>query len=212
MLQLGSVDGRELEELGQVERALHAVDLRLVRLEPALEPSDHLGGRGRAHLDPDDVTEATAAKLALHGLEEVGGVVGDLEVGVARHPEDRALDDLDAGEERGQEVGDDLLERDVQAAAAEVEEAREPLGDLHAREALLARLGILREDREREREPGDVGERLARADGERREHRVDLAVEAPLELRELLRPEILDAADRDSLGGERGTQLALPEP
>ena len=139
MLQLGPVDGRELEELGQVERALDAVDLRLVRLEAALEPGDHLGGGGRAHLDAHDVAEATSAKLALDGLEEVGGVVGDLEVGVARHAEDRALDDLDTGEERRQEVGDDLLERDVEAAAAEVEEAREALGDLHAREALLAR-------------------------------------------------------------------------
>ena len=35
-------------------------------------------------------------------------------------------------------MGDDLLERDVQAAAAELEEAREALGDLHASEALLA--------------------------------------------------------------------------
>ena len=212
VLQLRAVDARELQELGQVERALHAVDLRLVRLEPALEPRDHLGRRGRAHLDPDDVAEATSAKLALHGLEEVGRVVGDLEVGVARHPEDRALDDLDTGEERRQEVGDDLLERDVQAATAELEEAREALGDLHAREALLAHVGILREDREREREPRDVGERLAGADRERREHGIDLALEALLELRELLRPEILDAADRDPLSGERGTQLALPEP
>ena len=43
---------------------------------------------------------------------------------------------------------DDLLERDVETATAEVEEARKGFGDLHAREALLARVGILGEDRE----------------------------------------------------------------
>ena len=123
-LELGPVDLRELQQLGEVERALDAVDLSLVCAEAALEPRDHLGGRGRAHLDPHDVAEAPASQLRLDGLEEVVGVVGDLEVGVARHAEDRALDDVHAGEERRQEVGDDLLERDVQAASTDIEEAR----------------------------------------------------------------------------------------
>ena len=37
-------------------------------------------------------------------------------------------------------------------------------------------------------------------------------MEAALELLELLRAEILDPADRDSLGGERRAQIALPQP
>ena len=106
---------------------------------------------------------------------------------------------VDAREEGGEEVGDDLLERDVEAASAEVEEAWQALGDLDAREALFAGLGVLGEDREREREARDVRERLSRADREGREHGVDLAVEATLELLELLLPEILDAADDDAL-------------
>ncbi len=162
MLQLGAVEVSELEQLGEVERALDAVDLRLVRLEAALEPGDHLGRCRGAHLDPHDVAEATATELTLDRLEEVRCVVGDLEVGVARHPEHRTLDDLHAGEERGQEVGDDLLERNVQTATAECEEARQALGDLHAREALVARLRVLGEDREREREARDVRETAAR--------------------------------------------------
>ena len=96
-------------------------------------------------------------------------------------------------------------------SSAELEEPRETLGDLHAREALLAGLRVLGEDREREREAGDVWERLPRPDGERREHRVDLAVEALLELPELLRVEILDAADRDPLCLQGRAELALPE-
>ena len=109
-------------------------------------------------------------------------------------------------------MGDDLLERDVQAAAAEIEEARQCLGNLYPCEALVARLRVLREDREREREAGDVRERLARADRERRQHRVDLAMEATFELLELLRPEILDTADCDPFFGKRRAKLALPEP
>ena len=202
ILQLGAVERCELEELGEVERALDAIDLRLVRSEAALQARDHLGRRGRADLDADDVAEAAAAQLRLDGLEQVVGVVGDLEVGIARDPEHGTLDDLHTREERRKEVGDDLLERDVEPAT-EVEEAREALGDLHARETLLAGVGILGEDRKREREPRDVGEGLSRADRERREHRVDLAFEPTLELLQLLRAEVLDAADRDLLRGER---------
>ena len=98
-LQVRPVDGCQLEELREVERALDAVDLRLVGTEAALEAGHHLRRGGRAHLDAHDVAEAASAKLGLDGLEEVVGVVGDLEVGVARHPEHRALEDLDAGEE-----------------------------------------------------------------------------------------------------------------
>jgi hypothetical protein len=108
-------------------------------------------------------------------------------------------------------VGDDLLQRHIEAASSELEEARQPFGDLHSREPLLACLRMLGEDREGERQAGDVRERLSRPHRQRREHRIDLAMEAPLELGQLLLAEILDAADRDSLGGERGAQLALPE-
>ena len=64
---------------------------------------------------------------------------------------------------------------------------------------------------EAERQPRDVRERLARADGERRQHREDLAREHLLELGALRLGRILDAADEDPLGGERGTELVAPE-
>jgi hypothetical protein len=107
---------------------------------------------------------------------------------------------------------DDLLQRHVQATAAEFEKPRQALRDLDACEALLARVGVLREDRERERQARDVRERLARADRERCENGIDLALEALLELPELLLGEILDSPDGDSLGGEGGPQVSLPEP
>jgi hypothetical protein len=107
-------------------------------------------------------------------------------------------------------VGDDLLEGNVETAT-DVEEAGKPFGDLHAREPLLAGVGVLGEDGEREREPRDVRERLTGSDRERCEHGVDLALEPPLELLQLLRAEIFDAAHRDALRGQRGAELALPE-
>ena len=73
------------------------------------------------------------------------------------------LDDLHAGKERRQEVHQHLLERHVMAVAADREEARKPLGNLHAREALLAGLGIAGEHGEADRERRDVRERLPRA-------------------------------------------------
>ena len=39
-------------------------------------------------LEPHDLAEAPAAQLGLDGLQQVVGLVGDLEVGVARDAED----------------------------------------------------------------------------------------------------------------------------
>src|SRR5262245_26397498 len=131
-LQVRTVDRDELPELGQVEWALDPVDLRLVGTEPALQPGDHLRRGRRAHLDAHDVSEATPAELALDRLEQVVGVVRHLEVRVAGDAEYGTLDDVDAREEGREEVGNDLLERNVEAARPHVEEAREALRDLHA--------------------------------------------------------------------------------
>jgi hypothetical protein len=57
--------------------------------------------------------EPTAQQLLLERLDEVLGLVLlDLDVLVARHAEDVVLDDLHAGEEVLEVVGDEVLERD----------------------------------------------------------------------------------------------------
>ena len=211
VLQVRPVDRHELLELGEVEESVDAIDLRLVGLESALQARDHLGGRRRAHFDAHDVAEAPSAELALDRLEQVVGVVGDLEVGVARHTEDGPLEDLDAREERREEVRDDLFEWDIEAATAELEEARQSLRDLDAGEPRLTDVRVLGEDRQRERKSRDVRERLPRPDGKRRQDREDLAMEAPLELLEPLRLEVLDASDCDAFGLECRAELLLPE-
>ena len=118
------------------------VDLVVADAEAGLEAFDHrLRGR-RGDLEADGVAEAAAAQLELDRLEQVVGLVGDLEVGVTGDAEDSALGDLHLREEPGKEVRDHALEGYEQAALSHLDEARHPLRDLHAREALFARLGV----------------------------------------------------------------------
>ena len=106
---------------------------------------------------------------------------------------------------------DHLLERNEQAVSAEREKTRQPFGNLDAREPLFTRLRIRDEHGERQGEPRDVGKRLAGAYGERSEHGVDVALEALLELLQILLLAVLDAADHDALGCECGTEVTLPD-
>ena len=59
---------------------------------------------------------------------------------------------------------DHALERQEEPALADREEPRQQLGDLHAREALLAGVRVADEDAEAERQRRDVGKRLPRPD------------------------------------------------
>ena len=209
-LQLRPVERDELPEVGLVEEALERVDVVGPHAEPGDEPLAQRPGCRRRHLEADGVAEAAAAELRLDRLEQVVGVVRELEVGVAGDAEQRPLRDLHPGEELGEEVRDDRLEgHELLPGGHETVEA---LGHLHPREALLARVGVDREHAEREREPGDVGERLARPDGERGEHREDLALEVRLEPAELLVGAVLDRGDLDPRGGQRRSQISPPEP
>ncbi len=103
------------------------------------------------------------------------------------------------------------LERDQQAALADREEARQALGHLDPCEALLARLRVAHDDTEAEREARDVRERLPGPDRERGQHRVDLTREHRLELAQLVVGGVVDGADEDAFGGERGAELVAPE-
>ncbi len=91
------------------------------------------------------------------------------------------------------------------------DEPVEPFRHLDAGESLLGRVRVDGEHAQRERQPGDVREWLARADRERRQDRVDVARVHRLEALQLLRRALLDRDDLDTLGGERRLQLALPE-
>ncbi len=105
---------RELDDLP--ERAHVEQSRRRGRSPPPPSParptsSPRSGAEQRvAELDAHDLAEAPAAQLVLDGLQQVGGVVGDLEIGVAGDAEDVVVDDLHPREEHVEVVGDDVLE------------------------------------------------------------------------------------------------------
>ena len=203
VLQLGTVDDGDLAEVGEVELALDLVHLIGVDTEAGHQPVEHCTGRRGGDLQPDHVAETAPAEFQLDGFEEVVRVVRHFEVGVARHPERRALGDLHPREQRRQEVRDDALQRDESRLATHLDEPRQAFGHLHAGEALFSRDGVHRDYGERQGQPRDVRERLARTDAERREDGVDLTLVATGELLELLLAALLEAEDRDPFGLER---------
>ena len=69
-------------------------------------------------LEAHDLAEAPPAQLGLDRAQQVVGLVGDVEVGVARDAEEAVVDDLHAGEERVEVGRDELLERDERRALA----------------------------------------------------------------------------------------------
>ena len=76
-----------------------------------------------------------------------------------------------------------------EGVVADPHEARHHLArHLHARERLLAGDRVAQPDRDRQREVRDVGERAARADGERGQHREDLLGEEAVDALQLARP------------------------
>ena len=90
------------------------------------------------------------------------------------------LGHLHAGEQLRQVRGDEVLDRQegdrlvVRVVGGHPDQARHVVGHLDAREPLGAALGVAHGHGEVEREPGDVGERVRRVDGQRRQHREDL--------------------------------------
>ena len=102
------------------------------------------------------------AQHRLHRGEEVLGVVGQLEVGVARDAERVVREHLHPREQRVEMRGDDLFERDEARAPGQRDEAGEQRRDLDAGESLLAGRRMAHRDGEVEREVGDVRERDAR--------------------------------------------------
>ena len=210
-LELRTVEVDQLVEVREVEWAVDLVDLVGRRVESLAEPLEHAARRRARDLHPDDVAEAPAPQLELDRLEQVVGLVRDLEVRVSRDAKDRSLENLHAGEEPVEEVPDHVLERQQPAAVADREEPRQAFGNLDAGEALLARLGVAGEHAEAQREAGDVREGLTGADSERGQDREDLALEALVELGNLVGIEIVDLRDHDPLVRECRAKRLLPE-
>ena len=112
LAQIGvTLDPDDLPEVAEVEHARLVVDLVVGQIEPLDQTFAHPRLDVGPDLEPDHLAEAPAPELVLDRREQVVGLVGDVEVGVARDPEEVVGDDLHAGEERVEMAGDDVLER-----------------------------------------------------------------------------------------------------
>ena len=205
-----AVDAGDAEQVLEVEQAVDLEQLALVDVERAHERLAQAMAHPGADLDAHDLAEAPPAQLRLDGAQQVVGLVVDREVGVARDPEDVAVDDLHAREQRVQVLGDQALERHERAPVADRDEAREHLlRHLHAREGLLLGLRVAHQHGEREREVGDVREGTAQADGERGQDGEDLAPEALAQLLAVARVDLGAVLDADPVLGQRGPQAVV---
>ena len=106
---------------------------------------------------------------------------------------------------------EDALERYEPPALPDGKESRQALGHLDPREALLATVRIRDEEAEADGKRRDVGERLARANCERRQHREDLAFEPLVQLHTFFGFELLDARDHDVLLAQSRAELITPQ-
>ena len=200
----------DVVEVAEVDQAVDVVDLAV--FEP--QGVDQLLAQLRVHpggdLQPHDLAEAAPAQLVLDRLQQVVGLVGDGEVGVAGDPEVAVVDHLGAGEERVEVGGDRLLQRhEGLAVLAQRQEAAEQLlRDLDAGDDLGAALGVAQQHAEAEREVGDVGKGPAEADHQRRQRREDLLVEAGVDLAPLRLGRGVEGDDPDPLLLQRRAQDA----
>ena len=98
----------QLGQAGQLDEAATArpdravpdgIDLVGLHTQQRGQLAAQVVGHGRSDLDAHHLAEAPPAQLVLDGLQQVGGLVGHLEVGVARHAKDVVVDDLDSREQ-----------------------------------------------------------------------------------------------------------------
>ena len=200
-LEVGAVEVDELPQGGEVE---HPGDLVHVVVEHAdalaQDLAGHLGHRP-LDLEPDRLAEAASPDLLLDREQEVVGLVLlDRDVRVAGDAEQVGLEDLHAPEQLVEVRLDDLVEQH-ESAGVDLHQARQERRDLDAREPLLPGVGVAEPDGDRQGEGADVRERMPGVDRERRQHRVDLVVEA-LAQGVVVVGDVVVVEDRDPLGGE----------
>ena len=173
VLEVGPLERVQLHQARQVEHRPVARDVAGVDLELANEQVEHLIADAVLDLEPNRVVEPAPPELELDGFEQVVGLfVLERQVGVARDPEHRPLLDDHADEQRRQMRGDQLL-GGQEAPFVERDQAREHVRDLEPHEPALARLGVGDVGGDAQGEVGDVRERVAGIDRQRREHRED---------------------------------------
>ena len=177
----------ELDDLPQVVEVEQAVDLEDVLVARPRARASSCSRIARAHagadLDAHDLAEAPAAQLVLDRLQQVVGLVGDREVGVAGDAEDvrSRRSPCPGTARRGARRSGPRAARTCARRRPGRSAAASPSAPSRARTSATSADRVAHEHAERQREVGDVGERAPEADRQRRQHREDLAPEALVE-------------------------------
>ena len=184
VLQVRAVHAAELKEHGQVQRAGQTVYLVLAYAELVGEQLGEERARGVRDLQADRRSEAAAQQLLLHGVEQVLGVIlFHVDVLVTSHAEGAGLLDDHAREQGFQMRGDELFHGDEAVTlvlgllvghVVHRHQARQVARDLDAGEVRLAGGRVLHNHGQVDGTAGNVGERVGRIHGERRQDREHL--------------------------------------
>ena len=207
VLEVRPFELEQLPEETQVEWRSVERDVVHREVELTHEQFEHLGADVVRDLEAHRLVEATPTKLHLDRFEEVFGLLFfEGEVGVAADPERRPVLDDHADEQAVELRRDQLLDRQV-AAGRDRHETWEQLGYLEAGETAVTGFGIGHVDSQRQREVGDVRERVPGVDCQRGEHREDPFVEPVVEFDAFVVGDAVPRDDADAGGGELGDEL-----
>ena len=186
-LEIGAIGGDELSRVGNADEpllheALALGDLELLHHE-ALEACRHRG----LDLEPDHRAPAPLLQRRFEQAHEILGLFLHLDLAVAQHAERALAPDPVAWEQARHENADHGFEPDepdralAPSARRQLDEARELRGDRHQSVHGAQRPLAHELEPQREAEIGNEGKRMRGVDGDRREHREDVAEEMVLE-------------------------------
>ena len=200
-LQIVARDGDNLGDLVDGERTgQHADAVRRNAKLAGDEFAEFLGNLA-VELDADHRAAAPSLQRGLEQLDEILGLLLDLDIAVADDPERAGALHLVAGEKLADEQAHRLLDRDEAHMGLAVRQPDEPLqGGRQAQQGrhLLAFLQIAQLQRDREAEIGNERKGMRRVDGKRRQDRKYLFEKMVLQpgqfvLQQLIRGDGLDA-------------------
>ncbi len=201
--EVGAFVEDEFLEVGGADQPVDLDHLVLGDAEFLHDQRAELRGGPRGDLHPHHFAPAAALQRHLEFSHEVLGLLLDLEIAVAQHPEGAVADHPVAGEEAFEMEEQEFLERKeavLPGGRLEPDEARDLLRDWQKRlQVALVRLALELE-REAEARVRDEREGMRGVDGERRQDREDLAQEDVVELLAVIIGQLV-AGEQGDAGG-----------
>ncbi len=203
----------EEHDAGEIHRAIAAKDLVFFELEVDAQALNDFSVRAGLDFEADGVAFAPVVELDADGLEQRAGFFFfEVKVGVASDAEGGEGEDFIAAVHAAEVFGDEVLEEEVVEFAVGVgqaDEAGQGTGngdDAEDERAGAAALGT-EEDGQAESFVEDAGKGVCGVDGDRRQERVDFALEIALGEGLGLFVKLVPLEEADSLlahGGEQG--------